>query len=124
MFDMINLTPNKATPEQIADGVTEIDECSHALVKKALTFNGVEDIEGHSLKQRVADLIAIATCFGANSAMVDGAPYFLPILVESLKKVGITPRYSFSVKEIRETTNEDGTVTKTEVLKHIKFIDA
>ena len=123
MFDMINLTPNKATPEQIADGVTEIDECSHALVKKALTFNDIEDIEGHSLKQRVADLIAIATCFGAKSVMVDGAPYFLPILVESLKKVGIIPRYSFSVKEIRETTNEDGTVTKTEVLKHIKFID-
>ena len=44
-------------------------------------------------------------------------------LERALAEVKVTPVYAFSVRESLETVSDDGTVTKTNVFKHVGFVE-
>lgn len=58
------------------------------------------------------------------TAMVGGAPYLVDRLVRRLRELGVTPVYALSERVSQETTNPDGTTVKTQVFKHLGFIEA
>lgn len=57
------------------------------------------------------------------AAMVGGAPYLVDRLVRRLKEMGVTPVYALSERVSEEKTTPEG-VVKTQVFKHLGFIDA
>jgi len=115
---IINLTQHPATPAQIAAGVVEPSD--KKAVQQLLTFNELParaDIES-----RAARLAALAAEHGAHNAMIGGAPYLMGALERALAKEGVMPVFAFSKRESVETTGPDGTVTKTNVFKHVGFV--
>lgn len=116
---MINLTQHTATPEQAADGV--IEPADKATVQAALTFDAIPSVE--EMAARAALLAAIAKDSGAASAMIGGAPFFMSALERALTAAGIKPAYAFSQRDSAETIREDGSVVKTNVFKHVGFVE-
>lgn len=57
------------------------------------------------------------------TAMVGGAPYLVDRLVRRLKEMEVTPVYALSERVSVEKTTPEG-VVKTQVFKHLGFIDA
>lgn len=125
MTKIINLTQHNATAEQAVVGVFNIGDTElNTAVKQLLTFNTIEEASAESMEARAEKLATIAAKCGADAAMIGGAPYFMSALERALKVSGIKPLYAFSVRESREVTNPDGSVTKTNVFKHVGFVEA
>lgn len=124
MTKIVNLTQHIATQEQMEAGVVNFDAVLSAEVKRLLTFNSIEEASAESMKDRATALAGIAVANNADAAMIGGAPYFMSVLERQLKNAGVKPLYAFSVRESREVTNPDGTVTKTNVFKHVGFVEA
>lgn len=125
MERILNLTQHKATPDQIASGVIDLEPEIRARVIELLTFNELpthEDISARveALALIVADVFPIA--FGR--IMIGGAPYLLSVLSERLKNDTYVPLYAFSRRESIDVTQDDGSVRKTTLFKHIGFIEA
>ena len=55
--------------------------------------------------------------------MIGGAPYLMSALENALMAVGIKPLYSFSERVSMEETIADGTVRKTNVFRHVGFVE-
>ena len=120
---ILNLTQHNATADQIAVGVIEQP---HPAVKPLLNFNTLPTLA--EIKLRASQIAAIAADEIAlenaeRKAMIAGAPFFMSSLEEALKNVGITPVYAFSVRESVEVHNEDGSVSKQNVFKHLGFVE-
>ena len=118
---ILNLTNHPATPDQILGGVFE------PTVKRQVTDR--LDFKTLPTKQEILDRakalarIASSSAYpGLKFAMIGGAPYLMPELEKSLRRVGITPLYSFSERVSEEVHQADGSVTKTNVFKHIGFV--
>ena len=116
---ILNLTQHQATPEQIAQGVVEPHK--KVLIKDLLTFTSAPSTEEVWVKART--LAALAEEAGADSAMIGGAPYLMGKLEFSLKQRGIKPLYSFTERVSEEVHQPDGTVTKTNVFKHVGWVE-
>ena len=52
-----------------------------------------------------------------------GSPAFNAIFSHFCRQYGITQKFSHSIRKFVETVNPDGTVSKTNIFKHICFID-
>lgn len=119
---ILNLTQHNATPEQIAQGVQATPLAS---VKALLNFDTLPSRE--QLTARAAQIAEIAASAanenGANAAMIGGAPFFMGFLECELSQLNIKPLYAFSQRESVETHAPDGTVQKTNVFKHIGFVE-
>lgn len=119
---ILNLTQHPATNDQIAAGVIDLPERTRALLQDALTFN---ELPMAATLQARADSIAIMAAGHSGqfrSAMIGGAPYFMPYLERALWDVDIRPLYAFSRRESVERLLPDGTVEKVSVFKHAGFI--
>ena len=55
--------------------------------------------------------------------MIGGAPFFMGILEQELKKQGIKPVYAFSQRESVDKEMADGSVQKVAVFKHLGFYE-
>lgn len=122
----INLTQHPLSNEQRAwadehcMAVVETD----ADTKSALNFEELPTLE--ILEER-AD--AIVSRLGTRhpdfhrTAMIGGAPFFMPVLERKLKEAGIQPVYAFSKRVSVEGVNEQGEVVKTSVFKHEGWIE-
>lgn len=122
----INLTQHPLSNEQRAwadercMAVVETD----ADTKSALNFEELPTLE--ALEER-AD--AIVSRLGTRhpdfhrTAMIGGAPFFMPVLERKLKEAGIQPVYAFSKRVSVEGVNEQGEVVKTSVFKHEGWIE-
>lgn len=119
-MDILNLTQHNPTPDQTTEGVREPANTSKDAVKALLTFGDIPSQE--EIVQRARELAEIAAQEDVDAAMIAGAPYLMGPLEAALKMVGIRPLSAFSVRESVERTNEDGTVTKTNVFRHIGFV--
>jgi hypothetical protein len=73
---------------------------------------------------RACLLTSIAVKLGATHAMIGGAGFFLPVLEKALHQRGIIPVHAFSKRESVETRNADGTVSKTNIFKHLGFVES
>lgn len=119
---IVNLTQHIATPCQAAAGVRDLPEALRGLLTYELTFS---DLPTRAvINDRVVSIVALAQTTGADAAMIGGAPYLMAPLEQSLRAVGITPLYAFSVRESAEEVQTDGSVRKVAVFKHAGFVQA
>ena len=117
---ILNITQHTATPEQLSAGVVEPSLQLKQTIKKLLTFQQPPTMD--TLTDRAYQLAHIIVDKQFKYALVAGAPYFMPILVQILKSFNITPPFSFTKREAEEEHLPDGTVRTTYKFKHICFI--
>ncbi len=55
-------------------------------------------------------------------AMIGGAPWLMPVLAKVLMQRGINPVYAFTKRDVVETANPDGSVTKSSKFVHVGFV--
>jgi hypothetical protein len=128
MVGLINLTQHELTPEQREF----IDvECytDRQKVKDLLTFTKLPSKA--DILYRALDLAAIVENIVDQDEHVDlflvligGAPYLMKPLIEELKELGVIPVFSYTDRVSVETMQPDGSVVKTNVFKHIGFVEA
>lgn len=117
---ILNLTQHAPTAEQSAVGVTEPKD--KARVQLLLTFEELPNPgEIHERARALADL---AVEYGAESAMIGGAPFFMGSLEAALRKNGVLPVHAFSRRESTEEPDGQGGVRKTQVFRHVGFVAA
>lgn len=124
---VLNLTQHKATPEQLAQGVFE--SLHGEYVSKLLTFKKIPSQNELAGRARELACLAFTVCNDARDeddepmyAMIGGAPFFMATLEKALIEQGVTPFYAFSERVSVEMAGADGTVTKTNVFRHIGFV--
>jgi len=113
---ILNLTQHTATPEQ---GCSEPE--NKAAVQAVLTFDSIPTVE--EMQERAIFLANICKDAGSKRAMIGGAPFFMSTLEKVLIQNGIQPLYAFSERVSVESVSPDGTVTKTNVFKHVGWIE-
>ena len=118
-MSILNLTQHVASPQQIESGVIEPE--NKKAVQTVLTFDSIPIQNEVWSRANVLAQIALAT--NHDSAMIGGAPYLMGPLERALNEVGIKPVYAFSVRESVEKV-VDGKTVKTNVFKHIGFVEA
>ena len=136
---ILNLTQHPATTDQIAAGVRDLQGQALAMLKGCLNFDTLPTTEDVIRRADEIAMLALAW-FDAEGvpttsqevvipidlqtrvAMLGGAPFLMGYLEVALIHRGIYPAYAFSRREAVETTNPDGTVTKTAVFKHEGFV--
>lgn len=125
MTRILNLTQHSPTPEQTAQGVVEMGEGARAVVRDLLTFTDLPSPD--EVRRRAEGLAELASLEaerrGATAAMIGGAPYLMGPLERALRKRGITPLYAFSRRESVEEKQDDGSVRKVAVFRHLGFVE-
>lgn len=116
---ILNLTQHYATPAQRKVGVEE--PVFRAQVQNLITFKEIPTEMG--MKSRAQKLAHMAKQDGYSAAMIGGAPFFMGILEQELKKAGIKPVYAFSQRESSDKELSDGSIQKVSVFKHIGFYE-
>ena len=130
---ILNLTQHAATGEQIAAGVVDLPADAAAALRQALTFETLpapDDIEERA--EWIAALAAenaSAEDRGdqngfATEAMIGGAPWLMGPLTDALQEQGINAVFAFSVREVEEREESDGSVRKVAVFRHAGFVPA
>ena len=122
MGKILNLTQHEATKEQIEAGV--IEPASKGYIRELLTFEELPSQK--ELERRAKELAWLAEAYrseGITKVMIGGAPYFMSTLEKVLKEHGFTPLYAFSKRECIEEKRPDGSVKKTQVFRHIGFVE-
>ncbi|WP_436658711.1 hypothetical protein [Acinetobacter sp. P1(2025)] len=119
MKTIVNLTQHSASQDQIAVGVFDLADTT--ALKGLLTFADLPTAQ--DIQERAEKIAQLAKAENVTSAMVGGAGYLMPKLEAELIKVGIKPLHAFSQRVSVETTNDDGEVVKTNVFKHVGFVD-
>jgi len=119
---IINLTQHPATPDQIKAGV--IEPRNKGKIRELLTFNELPNKDELKVRAKaLVDYITIDEETKFNAAMIGGAPFFMSVLENALRRMGIIPLYAFSKREVVEKTLPSGKVVKTQVFKHLGFVE-
>ena len=120
-MEIINLTQHQASADQIAEGVFDLDPNEISKLKELLTFTSLPTAD--EIQHRAHLITIIAKLHFVEYAMIGGAGYLIPALEAELRKNGITPLHAFSERVSVEHTNDQGGVVKTNVFKHVGFIE-
>lgn len=115
-----NLTQHQATPEQVAQGVNDLEPEDLAALKELLTIEEIPTSE--ELEDR-ATRIARLVPWDADAAMIGGAPYLMGALERALKAAKVQPVYAFSKRESRDEVQPDGSCRKVAVFRHLGFVE-
>jgi len=129
---ILNLTQHPATPEQVEQGVVDLEGEYLIALKRALTFDTLPSAK--EVTER-AEYIAELACHNglgcddgddplATAALIGGAPYLMAPLERALWRIGVVPFYAFSQRESVEDTQPDGSVRKVAVFRHVGFVAA
>jgi hypothetical protein len=116
---MINLTQHSATPEQLAQGVRDLEQVERVELGHLLTFDEIPSLEE---MQHRAEQIYQLVPDDEQEAMLGGAPFFMSTLEDKLLGHFIDCYYAFSRRESVEEAMPDGAVKKSSVFKHIGFV--
>ena len=119
---ILNLTQHQATADQIADGVYEPSIKVKEQIKALLTFDKAVLTDPSLIRNSVAELVQLVKNEGAYSVMLGGAPFFMGPLANALTEAGVEVVFSFTDRVSVDVKNEDGTITKTSVFKHLGFV--
>ncbi len=129
---IINLTQDQATPDQIAAGVVDLPQSGREALAELLTFEELPDLD--DIQDRAEALVLLAFHNDLEwddvddpfpeQAMIGGAPWLMEPLAKRLRAHGIIPLFAFSRRESIEQVQQDGSVRKTNVLKHAGFVEA
>ncbi len=129
---ILNLTQHPASPEQVKAGVFDLPEGHREQLQRLLTFDELPT-QGELVERAmsIVDLIDYADWHPVDpdgesphftSAMIGGAPFFMPVLANELAGADIQALYAFSRRESVEEPLPDGTVRKTAVFRHLGFV--
>ena len=127
---ILNLTQHLATPEQVAAGVVDLVGEDREFLLKTITFGEMptrdEIIDAASILAYFAEgwFHANELPIGEDVVMIGGAPWFMSSLETALKERGIRVLYAFSKRESIEEIQEDGSVKKSMVFRHLGFLEA
>ena len=128
MVGIINLTQHELTPEQ-REFIDIECHTDRQKVKDLLTFTKLPSKE--DIYYRALDLAAIVENIIDQDEHVDlflilvgGAPYLMKPLIEELKRLEVIPVFSYTDRVSVETMQPDGSVVKTQVFKHLGFVEA
>jgi len=113
----INLTQHEALPDQ---GCEPRSEEFAARVKDLLRFEEIPDQD--EILRRARALANIACCARATEAMIGGAAYLMLYLDPVLRVLDIEPVYAFSKRESAEELQDDGSVRKVSIFRHLGFV--
>jgi hypothetical protein len=116
-----NFTQHPATPDQAAQGVQDLCDADRTEVAAHLTFNDIPTVVDQ--QARAALLVAIARKVHATTVMLGGAPFFMGTLERAFLRAGIRPVYAFSRRETSEYQDGSSNVIKTNVFKHVGFVE-
>lgn len=117
-----NFTQHQATPEQVAQGVKDLEPETAAAVRKLLTFE--ERPSKEERKYRAKQLAHIAKDMGAETVMIGGALYLMSALEDALEDANIKAVYAWAPRISVDQPQPDGTVKKMIVFRHMGFIEA
>jgi hypothetical protein len=117
---VLNLTQHAATADQIAAGVVDVAPEHKQRLEELLTFHAPPKFD--EIQRRADELAELAESYGANDAMIGGAPWLMSALESALMDKWITPCYSFSVRDCVEREMPDGSVQKVNRFKHVAFV--
>ena len=118
---ILNLTQHVATQEQLAEGVFEPLQEMKNTIQRLLTFPELPTKE--EIEKTAQALSWMADATGADAAMIGGAPFLMSRLEERLNALNIVPLYAFSQRESVERVQEDGSVRKVNVFRHLGFVE-
>lgn len=129
MKTLWNLTQHSLTEEQVDDFANMVGGDLQIInisgndedIKNLLTFN--EAPTKAEMEERANKLLNNPRCGDKIYALIGGAGYFMSTLESVLKANDITPLYSFSKRQSVEEHQEDGSVVKKNVFKHVKYIE-
>lgn len=122
---ILNLTQHRASNEQLAAKVIDLDDKEREQLIELLTFEDIPTSE--EMFERASAIADLANTFNSNGvlkyAMIGGAPFFMGYLESALADpvIGLQPIYAFS-KRVSEEKVVDGEVIKTTKFKHIGFV--
>ena len=117
---ILNFTQHAATAEQLEAGVIDLMQHDLASLKALLNFVGLPTAD--EIYERAYAIAALAENLFAETVMVGGAPFLMPVLQKALQMRGITVLYAFSERvSVEKVVN--GVVVKTNEFKHIGFIE-
>ncbi len=117
---ILNFTQHAATAEQVAAGVIDLMQHDQASLKALLNFVGLPTRD--DVYNRAYAIAALAENLFAETVMVGGAPFLMPVLQKALQMRGITVLYAFSERvSIEKIVN--GVVVKTNEFKHSGFVE-
>lgn len=122
---IINLTIHKATDLQILDGVFNLEGDLKQELDSILLFHTLPDKkELNKRKEALSSLIEkVCSMRKVDAAMIGGALYFNKYVAEACIENGIIPLYSFSERQVVETT-ENNQTKKQVVFYHKGFVEA
>ena len=121
---IVNLTQHPATPEQIAQGVVDLDPEDRAECARLLTFDDLPTAK--DLWVAADQLVELVKSSPASEpgcwVMIGGAPFFMESLATALRRGGYCPVFAFSRRESVEQVQADGSVRKIAVFRHMGFV--
>lgn len=123
MRRIYNLTQHQATPEQIAQGVIDLEPEDREMLRQALTFEEIPSKD--DMAERAGFIADQLVYWDAEAVMLGGAPYFMSFLEKVLreKHSKLAILYAFSKRESVDAPQPDGSVRKMAVFKHIGFVE-
>jgi hypothetical protein len=131
---VLNLTQHASSSEQIEAGVIDLDKEHKEELVKLLTFEELPS--ANELAERQVAIAQLASNFLQEkglteptpdqedrfAVMIGGAPFLMGGLEAALKCTGLRPVYAFSRRESVEAVQEDGSVRKVAVFRHLGFV--
>ena len=119
-MSILNFTQHAATAEQLEAGVIDLMQHDLASLKALLNFVGLPTAD--EIYERAYEIAKLADNLMAESVMIGGAPFLMPVLQKALQMRGITVLYAFSERvSIEKIVN--GVVVKTNEFKHVGFVE-
>ena len=121
---ILNLTQHAASAEQIEAGVIDFVGKDLESLKALLTFKDIPSAAEIDRRAQEITRLAKDALFGQpeRKAMIGGALWLMAPLTFYLKAAGISPVFAFSKRESVEEVI-DGKTVKTNVFKHVGFVE-
>ena len=122
---IVNLTQHAASADQIEAGVIDMVGKDLESLKALLTFDDLPSAAEIDRRAREITRLAKDALFGQpeRKAMIGGALWLMAPLTFYLEAAGINPVFAFSKRESVERV-VDGKTVKTNVFKHVGFVEA
>lgn len=127
---ILNLTQHAATAEQMAAGVVDMSPVDREMLTCVLTFVDIPTAQETWTKamglltMAMREFNALGVPEGERTALIGGALWLMEPLAIALRDCDIKPVYAFSKRESAEKTAADGSVVKTNVFRHVGFVEA
>lgn len=116
-----NMTQHSLLPNQLASGLLEFPDGLHQHMRSLMTFEELPDAA--AIERRAEQMAAAAAEYGAEGAMIGGAPYLMPALRAALKAHGIHVFYAFSLRRSEDLKMPDGSMQKHACFQHLGLVE-